>query len=598
MRRFIKKLFEIYKPFKKHFLVILAFIAANQVMNLAYPYLFGKVVDHVFTKQPLSSTFAVLGLAFVIYIIQDLILQYRKDIYNLKHIEFALNRQTAMLTNQKIFELSIGQHVSEHSGVKKSVISSGQSALTSMVYSLVEEVVPMFTEVILIIGALIYLSPILGLIVLAGISLFVASTAIVNWRSRSSLSKIRELFIESDRFGDEALRNAELVIANGQEKRMIQECDESIGKAHSLSQAFWLNYAKKSVYRYTLVGFTRYLVMAVGIFLVYRGDYTPGYLVVFWSWSSNAFGRIGNFGSLQRRLIKLYASVDKFFEFLDVRPDVKVTTNPIRPDRFAGRIEFRNVTLSYRGRSYIDQEGEIVTNDGIALEPALKNVSFTIEPGETVAIVGESGSGKTTTVNALLRAQDPEAGQILIDGHDLRLLDLHRFRTSIGLVEQFVDLFDNSLRYNITFGLNGQGKDITEERLRELARITTIDRFFYRLEKGFDTVVGERGIKLSGGECQRVGIARALIKDPAIFIFDEATSNIDAENESLIWEAIEGAAENRTTIIIAHRFSTIRKAKKIIVLAKGEVVGIGSHEFLSETCPAYQELIRHQTVLV
>jgi ATP-binding cassette subfamily B protein len=283
---------------------------------------------------------------------------------------------------------------------------------------------------------------------------------------------------------------------------------------------------------------------------------------------------------------------------LSIEPDVKVIDNPVRPEKYFGRIEFKKVTFKYRGRdvkkSEDDEEDEEKKNLPPVLEPALSEVSFVIEAGQTVAFVGESGAGKSTLINALIRAQDPESGQITVDGNDLRVLDLKHFRESIGLVNQDVALFDQTLVYNITYGLNGRSSQVTYLELREVAEASRIDRFYDRLEKGFDTIIGERGVKLSGGERQRVGIARALIKKPDILIFDEATSNLDADNEAMIRESIEGASRGRTTIIIAHRFSTIRNVDKVFVFDKGRLVGQGSHDELNATCEQYQRLVRNQ----
>jgi ABC-type multidrug transport system fused ATPase/permease subunit len=283
---------------------------------------------------------------------------------------------------------------------------------------------------------------------------------------------------------------------------------------------------------------------------------------------------------------------------LAIEPDVKVVDNPIRPEKYPGRIEFKNVTFKYPGRDskkLMDDENEEVQDKPKEVGPALDNVSFIIEAGQTVAFVGESGAGKSTLVNALIREQDPAHGQILVDGNDLRLLDLKHFRQAIGFVNQDVTLFDRTLEYNITYGLEEERRRlITDIELRDVAEHARIDRFFDRLEKGFKTNIGERGVKLSGGERQRVGIARALIKNPDILIFDEATSNLDSANEDMIRDAIEGASRGRTTIIIAHRFSTIRKVDKVFVFDKGKLVGQGSHSELSETCEHYQRLVRNQ----
>lgn len=277
--------------------------------------------------------------------------------------------------------------------------------------------------------------------------------------------------------------------------------------------------------------------------------------------------------------------------------DVKVVPNPVILDPVQGRIEARNLSFTYDSRMAIqrDEEDEEQPQEvEKSKRPALQDVSFVIEPGETVAIVGESGSGKTTLANILVRSSDPTAGQILIDGQDLRVLDLHGFRSRVGVVEQHVPLFDQSIRYNILYGLNGKARDVTEEELERIAKISQISRFSHKLEKGFDTLIGERGIKLSSGERQRVGIARALVKDPAIIIFDEATSSLDAAVEAEIRDAINEASQGRTTIIIAHRFSTIRYANRIIVMEEGRIAGEGKHRDLYQSCPPYRRLVDHQ----
>ena len=173
-------------------------------------------------------------------------------------------------------------------------------------------------------------------------------------------------------------------------------------------------------------------------------------------------------------------------------------------------------------------------------------------------------------------------------------MDLQSFRSKVGVVEQQVPLFDQSIRYNILYGLNGRAKDVTDKELERISQISQISRFSHKLEKGFDTLIGERGIKLSGGERQRVGIARALIKDPAILIFDEATSSLDASVEAEIRDAINEASQGRTTIIIAHRFSTIRYANRIIVMEEGQIAGQGKHEELYKSCLPYRKLVDHQ----
>jgi len=593
MKTFLKRLWEIYKPFRWSMLVIFGFIAAVQGLGLLSPYFQGRLIDYVISGKPLKQTFLILVAALVTYVAQSVLLGYWRDVYQIKYVDFAVARHASQKTIKKVLDLSIGQHINENSGVKQSVIVKGQESLTNLAYTLLYNVFPVVIEVTIMVGMLLYLSTILGLIVLAGVLLFGGSIIYTNLKLRGDLKKREDLFHEDSRVQGEMIQNVELVLVNAQEKRAIRECDESFGNVCELGQDLWLHYSRIASARNLIVGVTRFAVMTVGIYYVYQGDYTPGYLVIFWTWSGNALGRLGNIGDIHRRLMSLYASVKKYFQLLEIEPDVKVMSNPVKLERFVGKIEFRGVTLRYRSRPYLADDERLESID-ICVEPALKDVSFTIEAGQTVAIVGESGAGKTTIIYTLLRAQDPDAGQIIVDGNDLRVLDLKNFRESLGLVEQHVPLFDNTLRYNLTFGLNGRGHLVDNAELDRISRMACIDRFFHRLEKGYDTIIGERGIRLSGGERQRVGIARALIKNPSILIFDEATSNLDADNEALIRKAIDEASKGRTTIIIAHRFSTIRKVDKVIVMDEGRVVGSGTHQQLKNSCAAYQRLMHHQ----
>jgi ATP-binding cassette subfamily B protein len=222
-------------------------------------------------------------------------------------------------------------------------------------------------------------------------------------------------------------------------------------------------------------------------------------------------------------------------------------------------------------------------------------VSFRIKAGETVAIVGHSGAGKSTIITLLLRGYDPKSGRVVIDGRDLRELELRSYLEQVGYVEQQVELFDESLSMNIFFGVPDAKRTDAEARLESVLKASRIDQFLPRLgEKGLDTIIGERGVRLSGGERQRVGIARALIKDPRVLIFDEATSSLDSENEALIHEAIHEALKGRTGIIIAHRLSTVRDADNIIVMKEGRVLGTGKHRTLLSTVPTYRSLVEHQ----
>lgn len=605
MKEFLRRIYEVYRPLRWRMLGVFVFIIISQSLRMTTPWLSGKMIDELVrsirsAEYPLGHLYIFASVSISIWFFQSTFLGWLRDRYELAYVDYAIPKRMKQVTLAKLFGFSIGQHTSENSGVKQTVIQRGENALESLGDLILYQAFPLFAEIVILTGILLYWSKPIGLIVLVAVITYALVVIKINSHFRPEMKKIEKMFVDDSKFQGEVLKNIGLVMANAQEERAQKECNESLGGAYSFAQGVWNRFVNVAVFRNTISIIALALVLIVCIKnTAHGGKYSLGQFTMFMAWANNALGNLGNLSPLHRRFIQHYTSVRRYFDMLSIEPDVKVLSNPVRPEKFIGRIEFKNVTFRYKGRDVQDKTGNYEDDEPKPTEqkivgPALDNVSFVIEPGTTVAFVGESGAGKSTLVNAIIRAQDPESGQIIVDGDDLRVLDLKHFRESIGIVNQDVSLFDQTLRYNITYGLNGRGAFITDPELHAIAEMSCIDRFFHRLEKGFDTLIGERGVKLSGGERQRVGIARALIKEPDILIFDEATSSLDSENEGLIQQSIEQAAKGRTTIIIAHRFSTIRNADKVIVFDKGKVVGEGTHEYLALNCETYQRLTRKQ----
>jgi ATP-binding cassette, subfamily B, multidrug efflux pump len=263
------------------------------------------------------------------------------------------------------------------------------------------------------------------------------------------------------------------------------------------------------------------------------------------------------------------ASSERVLEVLDTPIEVTSPPGALELDSIRGEVEFRDVTCEYHpGRA------------------VLRHVSFKAEPGQTIALVGATGSGKTTVANLIPRFYDVSSGQVLIDGCDVRDLDLSSLRRQIGIVMQETTLFSGTIRENIAFGK----ADATEDDINWAARQARAEEFISRMPKGYDTIVGERGVTLSGGQKQRVAIARALLMDPRILILDEFTSAVDAATERLIRAALNELMRGRTTFVIAHRLSTVRAADIILVLKDGRLVDSGSHEELLESSHVYREI--------
>lgn len=595
--KFIRKLLNIIKPFQWRMIAVFGFVLGQQGLGLLSPYLQGKVVDGMNSDQPMLYTLGVVGIIFIVELILKKGISTWRDVFEIKNVDQKFQRYLSSMTLEKVLQLSLAQHVAQNSGIRQNVISRGEHSTVSFIYTMFYDALPMIIEVLLVTVAIFFIGIVFGFVVLLGVIVFVVLMIYQNLQFLPELKKREDLDIASDKIQTEILRNVDLVISNVQEKRAVAEYDTATLKAVSFAESMWKRYVLRSLIPQSVISVTLIMVMALGVIHYYQHLITIGGFVVVIGWSSRALGRVTDVKGIHRRIMTVYPSVWKYFELMDIKPDVNVVDNPIKINNFNGRIEFQNVTLRYPKRSYFEDDEE-KERKGFSKNSALRDISFKINSGERVAIVGESGSGKTTLVYTLLRGQDPNKGQILLDGNNLRLIDLKQFRANIGIVPQNVPLFDHSLRYNITYGMNGERENVTDEKLFEISKMACIDRFFHRLENGFDTIIGEKGVRLSGGECQRVGIARALIKNPAVLIFDEATSSLDAENEFLIRKAIEKASKGRTTIIIAHRFSTIQNVDKVIVLDKGRIVGIGKHKGLMRNCAPYRRLVKHQIATI
>jgi subfamily B ATP-binding cassette protein MsbA len=352
------------------------------------------------------------------------------------------------------------------------------------------------------------------------------------------------------------------------------------------------------------------VVLWLGGRMVLAGTLSPGTLVSFLLYAGSAAGAVGGIGQLWGMYIESTGAAGRVFEILGARPNLRDPDRPkALPKPVRGAIEFRDVWFRYEKPTelpMVSGGGEVqmawlrmlgaAPLEGAAQAPAgppewvLRGVDLRIAPGETVALVGPSGAGKTTLAALIPRFWDVQEGGILVDGIDLRELHMADLRSAVGLVPQETLLFSGSVRENIAYGR----PDATEEEVFAAARAAHAHEFVQRLSEGYDTRVGERGIKLSGGQRQRIAIARAILKDPQVLILDEATSSLDNESEALIEDALNHLLQGRTTLIIAHRLSTVRRADRLLVLDRGEIVEQGTHAELLDRGGLYARLYARQ----
>ena len=399
-------------------------------------------------------------------------------------------------------------------------------------------------------------------------------TFFFRYMSRKAYRLTRTRITELNTFLSEHISGMKLIQIFAREREKYQEFED---KSEQLFRANWREVMTFAVFRpsiYMLSVFAMVIVIGQGSASVLAGTVSLGTLFVFINYISSFFEPIQElaeqFGTLQSSL----ASAEKIFSILDEKPEIVNPENP-RAVTIQGRIEFRHVWFAYEKDDYI-----------------LKDVSFCIEPGEKVAFVGATGAGKSSILNLIGRYYDVQRGEILIDGVDIREIDKDTLRRAIGQVQQDVFIFTGDVKGNISL----DNEEITREEIERAARIVNADSFINKMPDGYDEPVTERGSTLSAGQRQLLSFARTLAYQPTILVLDEATANIDTETESLITQALEKLMEGRTTIMVAHRLSTIQHADKIIVMHKGEIRESGSHQELLQLGGMYKKLYDLQLV--
>ena len=401
-----------------------------------------------------------------------------------------------------------------------------------------------------------------------------ALTFLFRYLSRKAYRITRTRITELNTFLSEHISGMKLIQIFAREKEKYEEFE---WKSGLLFKANWRETIIFAIFRpaiYMLSVIAMAVVIGQGSAFVLEGTVSLGTLFVFINYISSFFEPIQElaeqFGTLQSSL----ASAEKIFSILDEKPEIVNPENP-RSVRITGRIEFRHVWFAYEKEDYI-----------------LKDVSFTIAPGEKAAFVGATGAGKSSILNLIGRYYDVQKGEILIDGVNIKEIDKDALRRAIGQVQQDVFIFTGDIKGNISL----DNEEIPREEIERAARIVNADSFINKMPQGFDEPVTERCSTLSAGQRQLLSFARTLAYKPTILVLDEATANIDTETESLITQALEKLMEGRTTIMVAHRLSTIQHADKIIVMHKGEIKESGSHQELLQMDGMYKKLYDLQLV--
>lgn len=555
-------------PYKGKFALAMVAMLISSLLGLVFPYVTGKLVDSAI----LGKVGGWLGDIDHIAMLLLLSLALQAVFSFFQSILFVGVGERALAdirreTYSRLVRLPMTFFSQRRVGELQSRISADlsqiQDTLTGSLSQLLRQLIILFGGLALIAA----MSFKLTLVMLSSFPALVILTAFIGRKIRKISRNAQDKLADSNTVVEETLQGIMNVKAFANEGYEINRYNDSIS-------AYITTVLKGAKYRAAFVSFIIFglfgaivLVLWTGSRYVQQGTLSVGELTSFLLYTTFIGAAMGSFADLYGQLQKAVGATERIREILAEKPEQVDLRRSNAADlggfRIKGNVEFQDISFSYPTRDEVE---------------VLRNISFTVAPGQRVALVGPSGSGKSTLVSLLLRFYQPNGGAILIDGKDILSYPLTTLRSQTSIVPQDIMLFGGTIMENIAYGKT----DASETEIIEAAKKANAHEFIVRFPEGYRTLVGERGIKLSGGQRQRIAIARAILNNPAILILDEATSSLDSESERLVQAALETLMEGRTSFIIAHRLSTVRNADKIVVIKDGQIVESGTHEELIE----------------
>ena len=559
-------------PRRKIVTIGLFLIILRSVSGLVLPYASKSLIDEVIPSKNINALYLLLGVVCLALLVQSV---SSFSLTRLLSVEAQyLISQLRAKVQKKLLTLPISFFDNNKSGALVSRVMTDVEGVRNLVGTgLVQLIGGSFTAIVSLV-ILIKINALMTLFVLGPVLIFA-------FIALKAFGYIRPIFRARGKINAQVTgRLTESLNGIRVIKGFNAESQELLVFERGVEQLF-LN-VKKSLTATALMtssatlllGFSSAGIMGIGGYFIMQGTLTYGQFVSFTLFLGFMIAPIVQMSNIGSQLTEAFAGLDRTQELMTLKEENNESERPLKIEKLNGNIQFENVSFSYDDKTNV-----------------IHDISFEADPGAVIALVGSSGSGKTTIAGLVSAFLNPKSGKVLVDGIDLSKIDLHSYRSQLGVVLQDDFLYEGTIRENILF----PRPSANEEELLDAVKGAYVNEFTSRFEDGLETVIGERGVKLSGGQKQRISIARALLANPKIVILDEATSNLDTESESYIQKSLSILMKNRTTFVIAHRLSTIQKADQILIIEEGKIVERGRHEELLKAKGRYYELHKYQT---